>query len=50
MKKIATIDDFNSFTKKFWENNDKPYAFGLGEGIYDSKGELITVRWLTVNV
>lgn len=50
MKKIVTTDEFNQYTKRFWENNDKPYAFGLGEGIYDNKGKLITVRWLTINV
>lgn len=50
MKKITTPNEFNEFTKKFWEENQEPYAFGIGEGIYDSKGQLITVRWLTVNV
>ena len=47
---IKTTDEFNEFTKAFWENKEKPYAFGIGEHIYDSKGEIICVKWLTINV
>lgn len=51
MKKITTTDDFNEFTKNFWVNKEKPFAFGLGLNIYDLSGEnVIAVRWLTINV
>jgi len=50
MKKITTVDEFNEFTGAFWENNEKPFAFGIGLHVYDSEGEIISVRWLTINV
>lgn len=50
MKKIITGEDFNKFTTAFWENNKKPFAFGIGQAITDSEGNTIAVKWLTINV
>ena len=47
---ITTKEEFTQFTEKFWEQKQKPYAFGIGEHIYDSEGEIIAVKWLTINV
>lgn len=50
MKKIINKKEFGSFTQKFWEMNEKPFAFGIGEGFYDpDTGDLIAVKWLTIN-
>lgn len=43
-------EEFQKFLENFWKKHKKPFAFGIGQGIYDSKENLIAVRWLTTNV
>ena len=47
---IETTEQFGQFNSDFWENREKPYAFGVGQPIYDSEDNLIAVRWLTINI
>ena len=49
-KNIETINEFTEFVNDFWKEQDKPFAFGIGKGIDNADGELIAVRWLTINV
>jgi len=51
MAHIKTKKEFGEMTTAFWKNiQKKPYAFGIGENYFDRTGELIAVRWLTINV
>jgi len=49
-KKIISTEEFGKFTEEFWANNQKPFAFGIGEGYYDEEDNLIAVKWLTINL
>lgn len=50
MKKIETKDEFNKFVKEFKSENTLPYAYALGIGYRNEKGEVIAVRWLSTNI
>jgi len=50
MKKITETKGFRNFVKRFWKKNEKPFVFGIRQGIHDSNGNLIAVKWLTMNV
>jgi 2,3,4,5-tetrahydropyridine-2-carboxylate N-succinyltransferase len=47
---IGTILEFNIFSENFQRSNEMPDAYGIGLNYKNSKGELLAVKWLTINV
>lgn len=47
---VNSLEDFGVLTRAIQEQQNMPYAYGIGISFTDSKGQPIAVRWITVNV